>query len=201
MSSISTAERITMAHFGSPKPRAPLSSGSVVSDPDKADGVPRRILVVDDNPAIHADFRKLLCPEPRNTALDAMESSLFGSVAGSVRNSFLVDTALQGREAVALVQRSVRTSTRYALAFVDMRMPPGWDGVDTIAHMWSVDPDIEVVICSAYCDYSWNDIMRRLNRPDRVHLLIKPFSSKDALEYAWSLTGGWLKRRGLERAG
>jgi CheY-like chemotaxis protein len=193
-----------MAHFGSPKPRAPLSSSSVFSEQERAreaGGVPRRILVVDDNPSIHADFRKLLCPEPQNAKLDAMESSLFGTVARSVKDSFVVDVALQGREAVALVQRSVRINKRYALAFVDMRMPPGWDGVETISHMWGADPDIEVVVCSAYCDYSWNDIMRRLNRPDRVRLLIKPFSSKDALEHAWSLTGGWLRRQGLERTG
>jgi CheY-like chemotaxis protein len=160
--------------------------------------MPRRILVIDDNPAIHDDFRKLLCPGRANAKLDEMESALFGATVrqSSARNQFIVDAALQGKEGFEHVQRSMKLGPRYAVAFVDMRMPPGWDGVETIANAWSVDPEIEMVICSAYCDYSWSDIIRRLARPDRVRLLSKPFSSKDALDHAWNLTSGWLRRQG-----
>ena len=90
--------------------------------------------------------------------------------------------------------RAKRSGRPYALAFVDMRMPPGWDGIETAANMWKEDPDLEIVICSAYSDYSWNDAIRRLRRPD-LRLLMKPFQSKDVLDLAWSLTGRWMRRK------
>jgi YesN/AraC family two-component response regulator len=73
-------------------------------------------------------------------------------------------------------------------------MPPGWDGVETIVRMLEKDPDLEVVICSAYSDYSWHEVIRRVNRPG-LRLLKKPFESKDVLDLAWSLTTRWLRRR------
>ena len=50
----------------------------------------------------------------------------------------------------------------YAMAFVDMRMPPGWDGLKTIEELWKVDPDVQVVICSAHTDYDWSEVVERL---------------------------------------
>jgi CheY-like chemotaxis protein len=162
----------------------------------RSSNVARRILVVDDNPAIHRDFRALLCPEAADAGLEEAEASLFGDVKrpAAPAASFQVDTALQGRDAIELVRRAVVQYRRYALAFVDMRMPPGWDGIETISKIWVEDGEIEVVICSAYSDYSWHDVVRRLGKPDRLRLLIKPFESKDVLDLAWSLTTKWLRR-------
>jgi CheY-like chemotaxis protein len=158
---------------------------------------PRRILIIDDNTGIHEDFRKLLCPKEAVGALDEAESALFGHPPPRTpaESPFILDTAIQGREGLECVKRSLRVGQPYAMAFVDMRMPPGWDGVETVSHMWGVDPGIEVVICSAYFDYSWNEVMTRLARPDRVRLLLKPFSSKDAIELAWERTNRWLARQ------
>ena len=85
-----------------------------------------------------------------------------------------------------------RSGTPYALAFIDMRMPPGWDGVETARRIWDADPMIQIVICSACSDYSWHDVTRRLNRPE-LRLLQKPFESREALDLAYSLTAKWLK--------
>jgi CheY-like chemotaxis protein len=163
------------------------------------DGCKRRILVIDDNVAIHRDFRKILCPEPVTRDLDALDEAIFGSGgAPSTRGpkrEFIVDAASQGQEGLEAVMRMQRLGRPYALTFVDMRMPPGWDGIETLEKIWAVCPDIEAVICSAYSEYSWNDVIKRLNRPG-LRLLSKPFASKDVLEFAWSLTSRWLSRHG-----
>jgi CheY-like chemotaxis protein len=158
----------------------------------------RRILVVDDNAAIHETFRKILCPQrPNQSRLQELEASLFGTSdrTSSPSASFVVDAVSQGRDGYEAVRRMRRAGTPYSLAFVDMRMPPGWDGVETASQMWAVDPAIQIVICSAYSDYSWNDVIKRLNRPD-LRLLRKPFETKDVLEFAYSLTSKYLLKHG-----
>jgi CheY-like chemotaxis protein len=171
----------------------------------------RRILVVDDNPAIHADFRKILgASTSRRSTLDAMEAVLFPSSRSTSggptsptsepaapdpeQSTFLVDFASQGQAGVDAVARMVRMKSPYAVAFVDMRMPPGLDGVETAARMWQSDAALQIVICTAYSDYSWHEVVRRLNRP-ALHLLQKPFDSKDVLDLAWRLTNKWLQQR------
>jgi CheY-like chemotaxis protein len=153
----------------------------------------RRILVIDDNVAIHRDFRKLLSPEGEEGQLDQIEEVLFGSIAPPPSKAlpFVVDSVTQGKEGLEAVRRMRKLGRPYALMFVDMRMPPGWDGVETLERIWYESPDIEGVICSAYSDYSWHDMIRRLKRPG-LRLLNKPFASKDLLEFAWSLTSRWL---------
>jgi CheY-like chemotaxis protein len=161
--------------------------------PPIGDNRQRRILVIDDNAAIHQDFRKILCPEPTAPALDALEEAVLGARSSSMplASPFVVDAVLQGQEGFETVRRMHKLGRPYALTFVDMRMPPGWDGIETLEQIWAVCPDIEAVICSAYSEYSWHEVIRRLKRPG-LRLLGKPFASKDVLEFAWSLTTRWL---------
>jgi CheY-like chemotaxis protein len=157
----------------------------------------RRVLVVDDNPAIRDDFMRILCPSgPSHRKLKALEASLFGDkeVVEAPVGGFLVDAASQGREALDAVVRMAREGAPYALAFIDMRMPPGWDGAETAARIRQADPAIQIVICSAYSDYSWHEVIKRVQRPD-LRFLQKPFEAKDALELAYSLTSKWLQSR------
>ncbi|MCU0682073.1 MAG: response regulator [Polyangiaceae bacterium] len=163
-------------------------------------GAPRRIIVIDDNPAIVNDFRKLLCPEPPGGApaskhLDELDAAIFGGTRSEApRDGFLVDSASQGQEGYERIKRMRYSGRPYALAFVDMRMPPGWDGIETLERIWADSPDLEAVICSAYSDYSWNEVIKRLNRP-ALRLLSKPFESKDVLDLAWTLTTRWLRKQ------
>jgi CheY-like chemotaxis protein len=155
-------------------------------------GRERRILVIDDNASIREDFKKILCPAPIRSELGPLEDALFGARAAKTKDpergyDFHVDTASQGAEGLEAVKLAMRRNTPYALAFVDMRMPPGWDGVETCERLWGADPDLQIVICSAYSDYSWHDVVSRLKRPD-LRLLQKPFSSSDVLNLAWLLT-------------
>ena len=99
----------------------------------------RRILLADDMPSIHEDFRKVLLPAEASD-LDDVESALFGTSAKASALEFVLDSAYQGQEALAKVREALRVDQPYALAFVDMRMPPGWDGVETIEQLWREDP-------------------------------------------------------------
>src|SRR6266567_1742189 len=97
----------------------------------------RRILVVDDNRTIHEDFRKILTTRADSASLDRAEAEILGASApGSdtpETEVFDLDSAYQGQEAWEKVKAAVASNMHYAMAFVDMRMPPGWDGVETIA--------------------------------------------------------------------
>src|SRR5476651_487944 len=119
----------------------------------------RRILIVDDNRAIHEDFRKILLSPASNQPLQDLEDDLFGETrtARHTPIDFRLDSAYQGSEALTLVQQAINEGQRYSLAFIDMRMPPGWDGLETIERLWAVDPTIQMVICSAYSDHDWTD--------------------------------------------
>ncbi|HWH81414.1 MAG TPA: ATP-binding protein [Burkholderiaceae bacterium] len=154
----------------------------------------RRILLVDDMPAIHADFRKILAPQtPEGTELGAAEAALFGDEPKPAANAvaFELDSAYQGQEALAKVHASLAAGLPYALAFVDMRMPPGWDGVQTIEHLWQADPRLQIVICTAYSDTSWDEVLARLDAQDRLLILKKPFDPVEVRQLASTLTAKW----------
>ncbi len=157
-----------------------------------------RILVVDDNPAIHDDFRKILLGhQGRNASLDAAEAILFDNPQVNTGHlaSFTIDSAYQGREALDKVREAQAAGEPYAMAFVDVRMPPGWDGVETIGHLWKADPTLQVVVCTAYSDYSWDKMTEHLGVSDNLVLLKKPFDNVEVLQLSHALTKKWLVTR------
>ncbi len=105
---------------------------------------------------------------------------------------FEIDDALQGRDGYEKVRAAKAAGTPYHLAFVDMRMPPGWDGVQTIEKLWEADPCLQVVICSAYSAYSWEQIAGKLGTTDRLLILKKPFDRLEVFQLATALTAKWL---------
>ncbi|MCZ7647585.1 MAG: response regulator [Planctomycetota bacterium] len=149
-----------------------------------------RILVVDDNLSIHNDFRKILSGRAAESPeLADLESALFGASAESLDEMcFEVDTAAQGQEGLQKVLAAKEQGRPYALAFVDIRMPPGWDGVETTLKLWEVEPDLEIVICTAYSDYSWSQTVARLGRNDRWQILKKPFDCIEVRQLASALS-------------
>jgi two-component system cell cycle sensor histidine kinase/response regulator CckA len=154
-----------------------------------------RVLVIDDNRAIHDDFRKILCSTQRHgKTLEDAETLLFDSPApnaGAKRLTFEIDSAYQGKEGLALVQQAAASGRPYAMAFVDVRMPPGWDGVETTARIWEVCPDLQIVICTAYSDYSWDEMSAKLSSSDQLVILKKPFDTVEVLQLANALTEKW----------
>lgn len=169
----------------------------------------RRIIIIDDNEAIHDDFRKILSADVGTEDLNDDEAFLFGDAEPETSNSarpFELDSAFQGKHGLELVTTALEEDRPYAMAFVDMRMPPGWDGVETIEHLWQVDPALQVVICTAYSDYSWKETIDRLGLSDQLLILKKPFDVAEVSQLALALTERWclqrqsrLKQRDLER--
>jgi two-component system, sensor histidine kinase and response regulator len=151
-----------------------------------------RILIVDDNPAIHSDFQKILADERVTDRAGSMEAALFGEPA-YVRKKlrFNLDSAYQGMEALEMVRRAVADNRHYAMAFMDVRMPPGWDGVKTTSRIWEIDPEMQIVICTAYSDYSWDQMSEVLGQSDKLVILKKPFDNVEALQLATALTEKW----------
>jgi diguanylate cyclase (GGDEF)-like protein len=163
------------------------------------DPVVNRILIIDDNPAIHADFRKVLTlgsEAGAEAVLATLEADLFGVPARiAARPTFEIDSAHQGREGVERVRAALAAGRPYAMAFVDMRMPPGWDGLETIEHLWAVDPNVQIVICSAHTDYDWTEVVDRLNQSDKLLVLRKPAEPIEVLQCAAALTRKWDNER------
>jgi two-component system NtrC family sensor kinase len=156
----------------------PLLSHAIAVNP--------RILLVDDNANIHEDFRRVLGPKSAaNDELAALGAGIFGDseIAPERRASFELDSAFQGEEALGKVVA--------ALAFVDVRMPPGWDGVKTTTEILRTDPNLSVVICSAYSDHSWEEMSAAFGDTDRVLILKKPFDTIEVRQLAHALQRRW----------
>src|SRR5437764_11797866 len=119
-----------------------------------------RILIVDDNPAIHEDFRKILCPaRPQRSEVQDLKLALFDKAPKAATTiDFELVSAFQGQEALDLVSQALADGRPFAMAFLDVRMPPGWDGVETAGRLWQVCPNLQIVICTAYSDYSWDEM-------------------------------------------
>lgn len=137
-----------------------------------------RLIVIDDNPSIHNDIRRILSGDPRDDELRALEAALFDEAPAAVASpSYRVDGATSGQEGVEMARRAVADGDPYCIAIVDMRMPGGWDGLETIDRLWRVDRLVATVVCTAFSDYSWPEICGRLGNSARLRMLRKPFAN------------------------
>jgi signal transduction histidine kinase len=154
-----------------------------------------RILIVDDNPSIHEDYQKIFSDRVNrsNPKLEKLSTAIFGEPEPALRDdlTFELDFAFQGKEALEKVVVSLEKKLPYSLIFMDVRMPPGWDGIETIKRIWDVDPRIQMVICTAYSDYSWLEILDSIEHSESLLILKKPFESMEVLQIAYSLTTRW----------
>jgi len=157
---------------------------------DVNDGSRFRILIVDDNEAIHQDLRKILVPSQDTAGLADDEAVLFGTPTHETV-SFELDSAFQGVQALEKVETALAAQDPYSLAFIDVRMPPGWDGIETIERIWKKDQDLQVVICTAYSDYNWRDIEQRVGLSHNLVVLKKPFDPIEVTQLAHALTAKW----------
>ena len=162
-----------------------------------ADLLIHRLLMIDDNPRIHEDYRKILAGRDPDKPSSA-EAALFGEQAAHEGPAFDVDSAMQGRDGVERARRARDEGRPYSVAFVDMRMPPGWDGLETIEQLWKIDPEVQVVVCSAYTDYDWLELLSRLGHSDKLIVIKKPFEPIEILQSASALSRKWQNARALK---
>lgn len=152
----------------------------------------RRVLIIDDDTRIHEDFRKILGEKDDKSEYDQIEAKLFSGDASHTDSIvYELDSAYQGEEGYEKVLAANNEGRPYAMAFVDMRMPPGWDGLETIKRIWVIDSQIQLVICTAYSDYSWNEVLYHLGASDRLIILKKPFDMVEVQQLTTALTTKW----------
>jgi signal transduction histidine kinase len=157
-----------------------------------------RVIVIDDYPDIFDLFCDILCRENDSHTLAEMESDLFGRnhyphpAGSSSMFNFELVYASQGQEGAERIRQACEEGNPFSLAFVDMRMPPGWNGIETVKHIWKIDPYIQVVICTAYADYSWEEIVRHLGFTDNLLILKKPFDPAEISQTAIAMTTKWI---------
>lgn len=164
-----------------------------------ANNAHRRVIVIDDNLQIHKDVKKILQRGSlEDTELQHDAEQFFGVDASDRAPTFELDFELafasQGEEGVKIIEQAVEAKRPFAMALVDMRMPPGLDGVQTTKRIWEVAPDTQVVLCTAYSDYGLQDIIEELGQSDRLLILKKPYEPAElallaiAMCEKWSLT-------------
>lgn len=160
-----------------------------------------RILVIDDNEAIHNDFQKILCSSKSSRTYDDLDASIFGESQSqnAVRPEFHLEFASQGKDGLELIKQSVTDNLPYHLAFVDIRMPPGWDGVHTATEILKVDPNIQIVFCTAFSDYATDDILNHFGLADNIVILRKPFDASEVELLAVALNQKWKATDALTR--
>jgi CheY-like chemotaxis protein len=173
---------------GRPNTRQKRVDGKIVPPGDVVIK-PVRVLVIDDNQSVHDDFRKILCSERNTTStLEMAESAIFGqSRIRTGCHTYEVDSAYQGEQGLARVHHALQEDQPYTMAFVDVRMPPGWDGIEVAPRLWVADPDLAIVLCTAYSDYTWDEIFDRLGSSDRLFIISKPFEPIEILQMAHTL--------------
>ncbi|WP_309894538.1 response regulator [Archangium sp.] len=153
----------------------------------------KRLLVIDDSEAIHLDFRRILSLEQRQPRadIDVLEEALFGAPLSRASTAdaleFELDSAFQGQEGLTRVREALEAGTPYSLIFLDYRMPPGWNGAETLRRLRQVAPSLRVVLCSAYSDYSWEAMVREFGESLLLRELRKPFNGHDVRQLLLSL--------------
>lgn len=172
----------------------------------------RRVLIIDDQQEIHQTFQRVFAQSQRDEAtLSDFESRFLNdspteaSVADD-RPSYCLSHASGGEQGLQLVRESVENGHRFSVAFVDMRMPGGMDGLETTEELWQIDPCLQIVICTAHSDHTWDDVLARLGYNDKLLLLKKPFESDEARQLALALSekcrlGAMQERRVAELKG
>jgi two-component system cell cycle sensor histidine kinase/response regulator CckA len=154
-----------------------------------------RVLIIDDDPEIQGAYRLVLSPEieDKNLARTKLAQLLpkDRTVVPPPSPQFELGIAGQGPEGVALAASALEKKQPYAVAFIDIRMPPGFDGMETAARIRRIDPDMEIVVVTAFSDRSRDEIVRAVGRPEKLLFLRKPFDPEELLQMALSLTAKW----------
>ncbi|WP_404369931.1 putative bifunctional diguanylate cyclase/phosphodiesterase [Sphingomonas sp. MMS24-J45] len=163
-----------------------------------------RILIVDDEPAMHDSYRRSFAPVSADAgALDAMAAELFGdddSAADEAGPDFQLTHAMQGLDGVAAVQAALRDGNPFAVAFIDVRMPPGIDGKETAARIRALDPNINLVIVTGFSDFSPIEISKAAGPADKIFYIAKPFEVAEVAQMATALAHRWQGDRELAEA-
>ena len=168
----------------------------------------RRILIVDDQEDLRQQLTRLLLGVPGNTEAGSLIDQIRSRIskgrqdreAPPSRVTFEIDAVGQGRDAYEHIKESFSRNQPYALMFLDMRLPPGWDGLETAQRIRSIDKEIQIVIMTAYADYEQHELAEKISEPNKLLYLKKPFHPKEIRQLALAMTENWnINRRENDR--
>jgi diguanylate cyclase (GGDEF)-like protein len=161
-----------------------------------------RILIVDDEPAMHDSYRRCFAPACPDGALQAMASELFGDMAGEAEPVELFEFVHhdQGLDAVAEIERARGEGRPFAVAFIDIRMPPGIDGRETARRIRELDAEVNLCIVTGYSDFAPLEIAKVAGPADKIFYIAKPFEVAEVRQTATALAHRWAADRELAAA-
>jgi CheY-like chemotaxis protein len=142
-----------------------------------------RILVIDDVESVHDVFRRILIGSSIPKVVHDKDAAALPI--------FEIDSAFNGEEGLGLIEKSLLENRPYFMAFVDVRLGSGWDGVQTTCKIWQQYPDLNVVLCTGFTDRPWEDLVKSLGFLDRMMVLIKPFEVTEVKQLAVGLSEKW----------
>lgn len=162
----------------------------------------KRILIVDDLVSIQEDFKKILsAPLTTLATVPGLADFAPQLVRGEpARSHYPLAFASQGDEALLAVEAAEAAGSPFAAAFLDVRMPPGIDGVETAEKLLARHPRLQVALCTAYTDYSFAELSTRFAENPNLLIMKKPFDPAEVLQVACMLTDRWAlleRQRGL----
>jgi len=169
----------------------------------------RRILIVDDQPEILEDYVRILTPvsQEKNEKLAFLEAAIFGDdeffeqkpKSNQSESDYSIAIAKQGEEAVSLVMQAMDEKKPFAVIFMDVRMPPGMNGVQAAYEISKIDPDLEIVLVTAYSDVPRQKILELIGATNKLLYLRKPFDADEIKQLALALTDKWNLNKMVEQ--
>ena len=164
-----------------------------------------RVLVVDDQREIHQDFEEMLTPGVTGSSTDDLADAFASEVDESFLPKFELLHARSGAEAYEQIKTTIETDNPIAVAYIDIRMPPGMDGIETTRRIRAIDENIEIVLMTAYTDKSLGEIVREMDLLHKLLYIRKPFAREEIQQITLALAEKWNvetelgdKRRQLE---
>jgi len=159
-----------------------------------------RLLIADDEEGVRSAFRDALSPLPaKSSGMAALESELFADAGAPVPVVYDLTLVSQGEDAVAAVKKSIEEGRPFSVAFLDMRMPPGIDGVATAERIRALDASINIVIVTGYSDVNVPDIAAKILPADKLFYIAKPFQVAEIQQQAHALAARWVHENALVR--
>ena len=156
-----------------------------------------RVLIVDDRPEIHDDFGEMLDPSAAESAADELAEAFLAEDGTTAFPDFELLHAMSGEDACEVVRTAREARRPVALAYVDVRMPPGIDGVETVRRVRAIDTEIELVMMTAYTDRRVSDIVRNMELLHKLLYIRKPFAREEIQQITLSLVAKWNVEREL----
>jgi CheY-like chemotaxis protein len=139
-----------------------------------------RVLIADDDEHILRAYQEAFSDASSTQqmrALNALAAELFEPDAADRQEPlFDVVACSQGDDAISLAEKAANDGQPFDVVILDMRMPPGIDGVEAGSRIRAMDPDVEIVFVTGYSDVPLEELQRRVPPPMKLHYFNKPLS-------------------------